>query len=115
MKIGRTSLEEKSSYVKRTLADNVLFFAETKAQIRGPSEYIHSGSSLKLACCVILGPQGPDENYARTAVIHWFQEQQLLDPELEVAALEINELWLYWNNDHTEPEVTNISYRPVSK
>ena len=59
------------------------FFSETRAQIRGPSEYIHSGSTLKLACRVYLGPQGPDEHYARTAVIHWFHEQRLLDPELE--------------------------------
>ena len=53
-------------------------FAETKAQIRGPSEYIHSSSTLKLSCRVYLGPRGPDEDYARTAVIHWFHEQRLL-------------------------------------
>ena len=60
-----------------------LFVAETKARIRGPTEYIHSGSTLKLSCQVYLGHKGPDEAYAQNAVIHWFHEQRLLDPELE--------------------------------
>ena len=30
-----------------------------------------------------LGPKGPDSAYAQNAVIHWFHEQRLLDPELE--------------------------------
>ena len=58
-------------------------FTETKARIRGPSEYIHSASTLKLSCQVYLGPKGPDSAYAQNAVIHWFHEQRLLDPELE--------------------------------
>lgn len=62
----------------------IVFFAiETKAKLSGPSEYIHSGSTLKLSCRVYLGPRGPDADYARNAVIHWFHEQRLLDPELE--------------------------------
>ena len=30
-----------------------------------------------------MGPKGPDSAYAQNAVIHWFHEQRLLDPELE--------------------------------
>ena len=30
-----------------------------------------------------LGHQGPDDVYAKTAVIHWFHDQRLLDPDLE--------------------------------
>ena len=30
-----------------------------------------------------LGTAGPDDFYAKTAVIHWFHDQRLLDPDLE--------------------------------
>ena len=75
-------LNTRTAYGRYQSISNFLFrfpsFAETKAQIRGPSEYIHSSSTLKLSCRVYLGPRGPDEDYARTAVIHWFHEQRLL-------------------------------------
>ena len=77
-------------------------FAETRAKIRGPSEYIHSGSTLKLSCRVYLGPQGPDQDYASQAVIHWFHEQRLLDPELE-----------RWRSGRLEPRIlTNTEIGP---
>ena len=80
-------LHTRTAYGRYIRVSNFLFrfpsFAETKAQIRGPSEYIHSSSTLKLSCRVYLGPRGPDEDYARTAVIHWFHEQRLLDTSLK--------------------------------
>ena len=79
-------LHTRTAYAVDIRVSNFLFrfpsFAETKAQIRGPSEYIHSSSTLKLSCRVYLGPRGPDEDYARTAVIHWFHEQRLLSTRL---------------------------------
>ena len=44
---------------------------------------IRAGSTLKLSCKVYLGPKGPDAHYRETAVVHWFHDQRLLDPELE--------------------------------
>ena len=41
------------------------------------------GSTLHLTCRVYLGTAGPDDFYAKTAVIHWFHDQRLLDPDLE--------------------------------
>ena len=41
------------------------------------------GGTLRLSCRVYLGHQGPDDVYAKTAVIHWFHDQRLLDPDLE--------------------------------
>ena len=80
----------------------MILFAETRAKIRGPSEYIHSGSTLKLSCRVYLGPQGPDQDYASQAVIHWFHEQRLLDPELE-----------RWRSGRLEPRIlTNTEIGP---
>jgi hypothetical protein len=38
---------------------------------------------LKLSCKIYLGPGGPDPEYIRIAVVHWFHEQRLLDPDLE--------------------------------
>ncbi|TRY70331.1 hypothetical protein TCAL_09632, partial [Tigriopus californicus] len=57
---------------------------ETTAEIMGPTEkYVKVGSSLRLTCRVYLGPQGPDQDYRETAVVHWFQDQRLLDPILD--------------------------------
>lgn len=57
---------------------------ETRAEIKGPlSKYVKAGSSVKLDCRVFLGDTGPDEDYKRSAVIHWFHEQRLLDPAVE--------------------------------
>lgn len=76
---------------------------ETKAKLSGPSEYIHSGSTLKLSCRVYLGPRGPDADYARNAVIHWFHEQRLLDPELE-----------RWRSRSSQPRImTNTEIGPT--
>ena len=64
---------------------NIIFIAETKAKIPGPDTiYIKSGSTLKLSCKVYLGPRGPDQDYRQHAVVHWFHEQRLLDPALEI-------------------------------
>ena len=41
------------------------------------------GGTLRLTCRVYLGNAGPDDTYAKTAVIHWFHDQRLLDPDLE--------------------------------
>ena len=49
---------------------------------------------MKLSCRVYLGPQGPDKDYAKQAVIHWFHEQRLLDPELE-----------QWRSRMSEPRI----------
>ena len=38
---------------------------------------------MRLTCRVYLGTAGPDDIYAKTAVIHWFHDQRLLDPDLE--------------------------------
>lgn len=46
-------------------------------------KYVKVGSSLRLTCRVYLGPQGPDQDYRETAVVHWFQDQRLLDPILD--------------------------------
>ena len=60
------------------------FFAETKAQIPGKIDrVVKVGSTLRLTCKVYLGRDGPDEDYKKTAVVHWFHDQRLLDPELE--------------------------------
>ena len=71
--------------VKTMVQASRLFVAETKAHILGKSSnrLIRSGSTLKLSCRVYLGRKGPDAHYRDTAVIHWFHDQRLLDPELE--------------------------------
>ena len=61
--------------------------SETIAEIIPPtSKYVKAGSSLRLACRVYLGEEGPDEAYKSTAVVHWFQDQRLLDPALDEAS-----------------------------
>ena len=60
------------------------FFVETRAVIDGEVDhYVKVGSTLHLTCRVYLGTAGPDDFYAKTAVIHWFHDQRLLDPDLE--------------------------------
>ena len=57
---------------------------ETQAEIEGENDhFIKVGSTLRLTCKVYLGDAGPDDLYAKTAVIHWFHDQRLLDPDLE--------------------------------
>jgi hypothetical protein len=36
-----------------------------------------------LSCRVFLGAEGPDDDYKKNAVVHWFHDHRLLDPELE--------------------------------
>ena len=50
--------------------------SDTKAEILGPpSRYVKSGSSIRLSCRVYFGPDGPDDDYRRSAVMHWFHGQ----------------------------------------
>ena len=57
---------------------------ETQAKIDGDVDhFVKVGGTLRLSCRVYLGHQGPDDVYAKTAVIHWFHDQRLLDPDLE--------------------------------
>ena len=57
---------------------------ETQAEIDGKVDhYVKVGGTLRLTCRVYLGNAGPDDTYAKTAVIHWFHDQRLLDPDLE--------------------------------
>ena len=59
-------------------------FTETQAKIDGDVDhFVKVGGTLRLSCRVYLGHQGPDDVYAKTAVIHWFHDQRLLDPDLE--------------------------------
>ena len=57
---------------------------ETQAKIEGEVDhFVKVGGTLRLTCRVYLGNAGPDDIYAKTAVIHWFHDQRLLDPDLE--------------------------------
>lgn len=49
----------------------------------GSTRKIKAGSTLKLTCRVFLGPQGPDQEFKDNAVVHWFHDQRLLDPDLD--------------------------------
>ena len=61
-----------------------MLVAETKARIAGKLDrVVKVGSTLRLTCRVFLGRSGPDEDYKQTAVVHWFQDSRLLDPDLE--------------------------------
>ena len=40
-----------------------------------PSRYVKSGSPIRLSCRVYFGPGGPDDDYRRNAVMHWFHGQ----------------------------------------
>jgi len=54
---------------------------ETQAEIVGPAElFLRPGSKLELHCRVGLGRAGPDDHFRKTAVLHWFQDQRLIDP-----------------------------------
>jgi len=58
--------------------------SETKAEILHNSHRrVRSGGTLRLTCRVYLGRNGPDEEYKRSAVVHWFHGQRLLDAALE--------------------------------
>ncbi|CAB4058650.1 unnamed protein product [Lepeophtheirus salmonis] len=74
----QTNTEIKNSVI---VSLNVL---ETSAEIPGPKRIlVKEGSTVKLTCKVYLGEKGPDLNYRKNAVVHWFQGQRLLDPLLE--------------------------------
>ena len=61
-----------------------MIVTETQAKIDGDVDhFVKVGGTLRLSCRVYLGHQGPDDVYAKTAVIHWFHDQRLLDPDLE--------------------------------
>ncbi|XP_023335299.1 protein turtle homolog A [Eurytemora carolleeae] len=61
-----------------------LVVQETRAEVTGPKElYLKAGSALRLVCRVNLGPSGPDQHFRDTGVLHWFQDQRLLDPEVK--------------------------------
>ena len=63
---------------------NNIIFAETQAEIDGEVDhFVKVGSTLRLTCRVYLGDAGPDAFYAKHAVIHWFHDKRLLDPDLE--------------------------------
>ena len=80
----------------RRKAQVVLEVEETQAEIVGPAElFLRPGSKLELHCRVPLGRAGPDDHFRwtgsplmratvfflrRTAVLHWFQDQRLIDP-----------------------------------
>ena len=60
------------------------YVTETQAKIDGDVDhFVKVGGTLRLTCRVYLGNAGPDDLYAKTAVIHWFHDQRLLDPDLE--------------------------------
>ena len=57
-----------------------MIVTETQAKIDGDVDhFVKVGGTLRLSCRVYLGHQGPDDVYAKTAVIHWFHDQRLLD------------------------------------
>ena len=59
-----------------------LVVVESKAVIRGPKErFLTEGSNLLLHCVLELG-KGPNTHYKQLAVLHWFHNQRLLDPDL---------------------------------
>ncbi len=60
-----------------------MHIAETTAEILPSSRYVRSGGSLRLSCRVYLGEGGPDDDYRRGAVVHWFHGQRLLDPAVD--------------------------------
>ena len=63
---------------------NLWNYTETQAKIEGEVDhFVKVGGTLRLTCRVYLGNAGPDDIYAKTAVIHWFHDQRLLDPDLE--------------------------------
>ena len=54
--------------------------ADTVAVISWPKEvFLKAGSQLRLHCVVDLG-RGPDSHFRKTAVLHWFVNQRLIDP-----------------------------------
>ena len=54
--------------------------ADTLAVISGPKEvFLKAGSQLRLHCVFDLG-RGPDSHFRKTAVLHWFVNQRLIDP-----------------------------------
>ena len=54
--------------------------ADTVAVITGPKEvFLKAGSQLRLHCVVDLG-RGPDPDFRKSAVLHWFLNQRLIDP-----------------------------------
>ena len=54
---------------------------DTVAVISGPKEMIlKEGSRLLLHCVVELG-RGPDRHFRESAVMYWFVNQRLIDPE----------------------------------
>ena len=69
---------------KLNISSQIFSISETRAEISGPSnKFLKAGSTLQLSCRVFLGPEGPDEDYKKNAVVHWFHDHRLLDPELE--------------------------------
>ena len=60
----------------------VLSVEDTVAVIAGPKHrYIPAGEELELLCQVDLGPDGPDDQYRETAVLHWLVNRRIIDPE----------------------------------
>ena len=60
-----------------------LVVVESRASISGPRErFLTHGSNLLLHCTLELGI-GPNIHYKKLAVLHWFQDQRLLDTELQ--------------------------------
>ena len=60
----------------------VLFVEDTVAVIAGPKHrYIPAGEELELLCQVDLGPDGPDDQYRETAVLHWLVNRRIIDPD----------------------------------
>ena len=60
-----------------------LMVVESRASISGPRErFLTRGSKLLLHCTLELG-NGPNTHYKKLAVLHWFQDQRLLDTELQ--------------------------------
>ena len=58
-----------------------LMVKDTVAVIGGPRERIlKKGSRLLLHCVVELG-MGPNKHFRELAVLHWFVNQRLIDPE----------------------------------
>ena len=59
----------------------VLSVEDTVAVIAGPKHrYIPAGEELELLCLVDLGPDGPDDGYRETAVLHWLVNRRIIDP-----------------------------------
>ena len=60
----------------------VLSVEDTVAVIAGPKHrYIPAGEELELLCQVDLGPDGPDDQYRETAVLHWLVNRRIIDPD----------------------------------